>query len=53
MKADRRKNFPKSMRAAYRVWGALVSLVDFVTVYGKDGVRFTFKNGMEAPTKTE
>lgn len=27
MKADRRKNFPKSMRTAYRVWGALVSLV--------------------------
>ena len=53
MKADRRKNFPKSIRTAYRVWGALVSLVDFVTVYGKDGVRFTFKNGMETPTKTE
>ena len=27
MKADRRKNFPKSIRTAYRVWGALVSLV--------------------------
>ena len=27
-----------------RLWA---SLVDFVTVYSKDDVRFTFKNGME------
>ena len=82
MKADRRKNFPKSIRTAYRVWGALVSLVlcfsmtacgaadrqpdytdelvedetqmvDFVTAYGKDGVGFTFRNGMDVPTKNE
>lgn len=27
--------------------GAWYALVDYVTVYGKDDVRFTFKNGME------
>ena len=32
---------------------AWYAMVDFVTVYGKDDVRFTFKNGMEVPTKTE
>ena len=29
------------------------AMVDFATAYGKDDVRFTFKNGMEVPTKTE
>lgn len=29
--------------------GAWYALVDFVTVYGKKDVRFTFKNGMEIP----
>lgn len=29
--------------------GAWYALVDFITVYGKDDVRFTFKNGMEIP----
>lgn len=32
---------------------AWYAMVDFATVYGKDDVRFTFKNGMEVPTKTE
>ena len=32
---------------------AWYAMVDFVTVYGKDDVRFTFKNEMEVPTKTE
>lgn len=27
--------------------GAWYAMVDFVTVYGKEDVRFTFKNGME------
>ncbi len=27
--------------------GAWYALVDYVTVFGKDDVRFTFKNGME------
>ena len=27
--------------------GAWCTMVNFVTVYGKDDVRFTFKNGME------
>ncbi len=27
--------------------GAWYALVDFMTVYGKEDVRFTFKNGME------
>ena len=26
-------------------------MVDFVTVYGKEDVRFAFKNGMEIPVK--
>lgn len=29
--------------------GAWYALVDFIMVYGKDDVRFTFKNGMEIP----
>lgn len=29
--------------------GAWYALVDFATVYSKDDVRFTFKNGMEIP----
>ena len=29
------------------------AMVDFATAYGKDDVRFTVKNGMEVPTKTE
>ena len=33
--------------------GAWYAMVDFVTVYGKEDVRFTFKNGMEVPVKTE
>jgi len=33
--------------------GAWYALVDFLTVYSKDDVRFTFKNGMEIPVKTE
>ena len=28
-------------------------MVDFVTAYGKDGVGFTFRNGMDVPTKNE
>ena len=31
----------------------LDAMVDFVTVYGKEDVRITFKNGMEVPTKIE
>ena len=27
--------------------GAWYALVDYVTVYGRDDVRFTFKNGVE------
>lgn len=27
--------------------GAWYALVDYATVYGRDDVRFTFKNGME------
>ena len=33
--------------------GAWYAMVDFVTVYGKEDVRFTFKNGMEIPVKTK
>ena len=33
--------------------GAWYALVDFVTVYGKDDVRFTFKNGMEISAKCQ
>ena len=33
--------------------GAWYAMVDFVTVYGKEDVRITFKNGMEVPTKIE
>ena len=33
-----------------RAWYAMV---DFVTVYGKEDVRFNFKNGMEIPVKTK
>ena len=29
------------------------AMVDFVTLYGKEDVRFTFKNGRDVPTKTE
>ena len=32
---------------------AWYAMVDFVTVYGKEDVRFTFKNGMEVPVKAE
>ena len=35
------------------VEGAWYAMVDFVTVYGKEDVRFTFKNGMEIPVKTK
>ena len=31
----------------------LTQMVDFVTAYGKDGVGFTFRNGMDVPTKNE
>lgn len=27
--------------------GAWYALVDYATVYGRDDIRFTFKNGME------
>lgn len=33
--------------------GAWYAMVDFVTVYAKEDVRFTFKNGMEIPVKTK
>jgi len=33
--------------------GAWYAMVDFATVYGKEDVRITFKNGMEVSTKTE
>ncbi len=33
--------------------GAWYAMVGFVTVYGKEDVRITFKNGMEVPTKNE
>lgn len=33
--------------------GAWYAMVDFVTVYGKEDVRFAFKNGMEIPVKTK
>ncbi len=29
------------------------AMVDFVTVYGKEDVRFAFKNGIEIPVKTK
>ena len=33
--------------------GDWYAMVDFMKVYGKEDVRFTFKNGMEVPVKTE
>lgn len=33
--------------------GAWYAMVDFVTVYGKEDVRFAFKSGMEIPVKTK
>ena len=52
------ENFMEALRSLpeqvdYFDEAAWYAMVDFVTVYGKEDVRFTFKNGMEVPTKTE
>ena len=46
------ENFMEVLRGlpeqvAYFDEAAWYAMVDFVTVYGKEDVRFTFKNGME------
>ena len=48
------ENFMEELRSLpeqvdYFDEGAWYAMVDFVTVYGKEDVRFTFKNGMEIP----
>ena len=44
-------NLTAGRNAPRRIWmrdeAAWYAMVDFMTVYGKDDVRFTFKNGME------
>ena len=52
------ENFMDEMRSLpeqvdYFDEGAWYAMVDFVTVYGKEDVRFNFKNGMEIPVKTK
>ena len=52
------ENFMEELRGLpeqvdYFYEGAWYAMVDFVTVYGRDDVRFTFKNGMEIPVKTK
>ena len=52
------ENFMEELRSLpeqvdYFDEAAWYAMVDFVTVYSKDDVRFTFKNGMGVPTKTE
>ena len=46
------ENFMEELRSLpeqvdYFDEGAWYAMVDFVTVYGKEDVRFNFKNGME------
>ena len=46
------ENFMEELRGLpqqvdYFYEGAWYAMVDFVTVYGREDVRFTFKNGME------
>ena len=52
------ENFMEELRSLpeqvdYFDEGAWYAMVDFVTVYGKEDVRFAFKNGMEIPVKTK
>lgn len=52
------ENFMEELRSLpeqvdYFDEAAWYAMVDFVTVYGKDDVRFNFKNGMEIPVKTK
>ena len=42
---DEMRSLPE--RVDYFYEGAWYAMVDFVTVYGKEDVRSTFKNGME------
>ena len=48
---DELRSLPEQMD--YFDEGAWYAMVDFVMVYGKEDVRFTFKNGMEILVKTK
>lgn len=48
---DELRGLPEQVDYFYE--GAWYAMVDFVAVYGKEDVRFAFKNGMEIPVKTK